>query len=273
MPKSKSMKKKVKRNKKYPPLSKEDKFLYTLFEISGAFLLLVLVYLYDLFIHLCAFRNADVLAVESRWTVALIVPVTIFSLFLIFKIGSAKKPITGNKKVDYYSSDYKFILPLCDKRYKNNEKYKAGRKKFIKIFVVYFCIFIVLLSVGISGCIGRHEFNENGIITYGILNNKLADYSYDDVESYSVSASVNNIVRTRGLSHRTYDIDVVLEMPDGKTFTASYDIARNIYALEKIDNLLEGKNKTVNSAYLQKFEDTHELTDDELITLYKLFEE
>ena len=100
----------------------------------------------------------------------------------------------------------------------------------------------------------------------------MADYSYDDVESYSVSASVNNIVRTRGLSHRTYDIDVVLEMPDGKTFTASYDMARNIYALEKIDNLLEGKNKTVNSAYFQDFEDTHELTDDELITLYKLFE-
>ena len=32
MPKSKNMKKKVKRNKKYPPLSKEDKFLYTLFD-------------------------------------------------------------------------------------------------------------------------------------------------------------------------------------------------------------------------------------------------
>ncbi len=266
-------KKAVKRKRKYPPLSKEDKFLYAFFEISGAILLLVFVYLYELTVHIFAFRNDDVLAIQSRWTVFLFVPVTIFWLLLVVNLNVKKKPIKGNKKIDYYSSDYKFILPLCDKRYKNNEKYKAGRKKFIKIFVVYFCIFMVLLSVGISGCIGRHEFNENGISTYSILNNKLSEYSYDDVESYSVTAASQNITRNRGLSYRTYVINIILEMTDGKTFTVSYDTARDIYALEKIDKLLEGKNKTLNSAYLQEFADTHDFSEDEIRVLYKLFEE
>ena len=266
-------KKAVKRKKKYPPLSIEDKFLYAFSEISGAIILVSLVYFYELIVHVFAFRNSDVLAIQSRWTVMLFVPVTIFWLLLVVNMNISKRPVIGNKKIDYCSPDFKPVFPLIDKRYKNNEKYKAGRKKFIKTTAVCFGVFIVLLSVGIAGGLGRHEFNENGIYTYGILNNNLAQYSYDDVESYSVNAVSKNITRTRGLSHRTYDIIIIVETADGKTFTASYDMARDIYALEKIDNLLEGKNKAVNPVYLAEFEDTHVFSDDEVTSLYKLFEE
>ena len=121
------------------------------------------------------------------------------------------------------------------------------------------------------GCFGRHEFNSNGIVTYGIFNNKVAEYSYNDVESYSLNADTYYISGTRGMSYRTYDVNLIVEMANGETFIASYDMARDIYALEKIDNILKDKNKSVNDKYLQEFIDRHDFSDDELRVLYNLF--
>lgn len=268
----KKIKKSSKRKKKYPPLSKEDKFLYTLFEVVGAIILFVFVYLFESFTRFWAFKNSEVLAVEARWTVVLLLPVACFWLFIIFKTNYAKIPIIGNKKINYYNDRYKFILPLFDKRYLDNEEYKIGRKKFLRNFIAYFSVFIILLSVGFMGCVGRHEFTENGIVTYNIFNNKVEEYSYDEVESHSVNAFSYYRGRPRGLSYHTYDIHLVANVSDGTSFIASYGMSRDVYALEQLDVLL-GDNKTVNSYYLQEFINSNNFTDDEIKSLYKLFDE
>ncbi|MEE0964727.1 MAG: hypothetical protein U0L73_11030 [Ruminococcus bromii] len=265
-------KKSVKHKKKFPPLSKQDKFLYAFVEISGGIVLLSILSIFEAYYRIFIFKDYDILAVEERYTVILIIPVCLFFLFLILKSTYSKVPIFGNKNVDYFNTaKYKTILPLFDKRYKFSEKYKEYRKKYIKIIIIYFCVFAILLSIGIMGCFGRHEFNSNGIVTYGIFNNKVAEYSYNDVESYSLNADTYYISRTRGMSYRTYDVNLVVEMTNGETFIASYDMARDIYALEKIDNILKDKNKSVNDKYLQEFIDRHDFSDDELRVLYNLF--
>lgn len=161
---------------------------------------------------------------------------------------------------------------MFDKRYADNEQYKNGRKKFLRSFIIYFALFIVLLSVGVMGCVGRHEFTDNGIVTYSIFNNKVAEYSYEDVESYSVNAYTYYRSRPRGLSYRTNDIQLVANMYDGTSFIANYDMSRDIYALEKIESLLDGKNKTVNRDYFQEFINSHSFSDDEIESLNKLFD-
>ena len=271
---AKSKKKNTHRNKKkFPPLSKQDKFIYSCIEVIGAIILFVFVLLFESLTSFIVFRKADVLAYEQRMTVILLAPVMIFWLYLILRITTKKIPITGNKKVDYLKiSEYKGVFPLFDNRYKNNEKYKKGRKEFLKKSIVHFLVFACLVTIGCMGCVGRHEFNENSIATYNILNEKISEYSYDEVESYDVSAVLHNITRTKGLSYRTYDVHLTVTMKNGDSFTASYDTAKDVYALLKIDNLLENKAKTVNSDNLEKFIAKHDFSDDEIRVINKLFE-
>lgn len=273
MAKSKKRKQPGKRKKRYPPLSKQDKIFYTCIEIFEAILLVFLVFGYDVLAPFFVLKKPDVLAFEERLTVFLRFPLIILWLDLIFNCSFTKIPVIGNKKIDYYNTlNHKFILPLFDNRYKNIENYKKGRRKFLKYSIIYFCVFMVFLSISISGCIGRHEFNNNGIVTYSIFNNVLEEYSYDEVESYSVSADTYYISRTKSLSYRTYDISLTVELSNGDSFSARYDRVRDLYSLEKIDNLLNGKRKIVNSLYLQEFINKHDFTVDELKVLRTLFE-
>ena len=147
-----------------------------------------------------------------------------------------------------------------------------GRKNFCKIFSLYVVILIILLSVGFMGCTGRHGFTENGIVTYSVFNNKTAEYSYDEVESYSVNAYTYYRSRSRGLSYHTYNVNFYVNMSDGTSFVASYDMSRDIKALEQLDTML-GENKTINSDYLQEFISAHNFNDDEIETLYSIFDE
>lgn len=272
---SKSKKKKQSdKHKKSLPLSKQDKILYTCIQTFGVLILVFFIYGYEVLSPVFIFKKADVLAFETRWTMLLLVPLVFTWLIFILNFTCNKIPIIGNKKVDYYISDkYKFVLPLFDKRYKNNENYKKRQKKALNKILIWFCIFSVLLSVGVMGCVGRHEFNADGIVTYSIFNNRLAEYSYDDVESYSVSADTHYISRPRGLSYRIYDVALVVNLSDGNSFSASYEMARDIYAFEKIDSMLKDKSKTVNSDHLQDFVSKYDFSEDELKVLYKIFEE
>ncbi len=266
-------KKSVKHKKKHPPLSKQDKFIYDCFEAIGAIIVLASMDIYEIFAHLIVFKKTEVLAYEERWSVFLLVPFIIFLLALVLKSTWKKVPIIGNKKIDYFNrTKFKPVFPVFDDRYKNNEEYLKGRKNFFKKSVIYFCAFIILLSIGCMGCIGRHEFNENGIVTYSITNTKTAEYSYDEVESFCVSADKNHVRRTSGIFYHTYDISLTMNMKNGETFTASYNKARDVYALEKINNQLNDKKKTVDSYHLQEFIDRYEFTDEELRVIEKIFE-
>lgn len=270
-----SKKKKYKKRKKqFPPLSKQDKFLYNCIEVVGAVILIAFVVMFESLTSFFVFRNTDALAYEPRLTVILFAPVVFFWLYLLIRMTSKKIPIIGNKQIDYYNTtEYKFVLPLFDNRYKNNEKYKKAKKEFLKKVILHVAVFLCLLSIGCMGCVGRTAFNANGITTYSILNNVTKEYSYDDVDSYTVRAVTHYVNRPRGLSYRTYDVHLTVNLKNGESFTASYDTARDVYSLAKIDRLLKDKNKTVNADNLQMFLDKHNFSDEELSLLHKIFEE
>lgn len=263
----------VKHRKRYPPLSKQDKILHICIQIIEAIILLLAVYGYEVIAPVFIFNNPDVLAFEERWTMFLLVPFLFAWIILIFDPTYSKTPIFGNKNVDYYNTvKYKFVFPLFDKRYKSNEKCRKFRKKFFKRIIICFLVLSVLFLIGVIGCIGRHEFNSNGIVTYSIFNNKLDEYSYDAVESYSISSDIHYGIG-RGHAYHEYEVSLTVNMLNGDSFSASYGNAKDIYALEKIDSFLKDKSKTVKTDYLQEFISSHIFSDNELKVLYKLFED
>ncbi len=272
MAESKKKRRPAKRNKDNPPLSKTDKFLYAALEVVGAIFILTFLYEYDSIIGFFVFRNINVLSFQERFTMFLIVPFIFFYLFYILDSQYRKKPIFGNKKVDYYNTlNHKFILPLFDKRYNNIVRNSENRRKQLRNFGIICFVTIVLFTFGILGCFGRHEFNNNGITTYSIFNNVIEEYSYDEVESYEISAV--DIYRYRRIGrYLDSDICLTVNLENGDNYTASYNCARDIFALQEINNFLKDKKKSVNSHDLELFINRHSFTEDELKVIYRLFE-
>ena len=274
MAKSKKKRRPAKKYKEYPPLSKVDKFLYSALEVVGAVFAFTFLYKYDSIISFFVLKKADVLSFQERFTIFLMVPFFLFYIFNIIDSQYNKKQIFGNKKIDYYNtSSHKFILPLFDKRYNNIARNSVNRRKeLINLAIVCF-VSIILFTFGILGCIGRHEFSQDGITTYSIFNNVIEEYSYDEIESYHVEAYYRYHTRTRGLGYTDYDVNLTVRFTDGENFTASYNTSRDIYALEEIDKILKDKEKTVNSRNLEPVINKYNFTDDELKVIYRLFEE
>lgn len=269
MAKSKKKRRPQKRYKSYPPLSGTDKFIYSAVEIIGLLLILVPLICYDALAGVFIFRKPDTLSFQQRFTVGLILPFIFLYLPFIADAHNNRIPIFGNKKIDYYNTvNHKLILPLFDKRYKNME----SRKKFLKKAGIWSCVLILTFCLVVLGFIGRHEFSRDGITTYSIFNNVIEEYSYDEVESYEVSA-IDSYRFTRRGGYFESDIYLTVNLKNGDNYTASYTAARDVYALEEIAKLLVNKKKTVDSRDLQAFINRHTFSDDELRIIYRLFEE
>lgn len=272
MAKSKKKKRLAEREKRYPPLSKTDKLLYMATEVIGAVFIFAYLYEYDSIIGFFVFKNPNILSFQERFTMFLMAPFILVYLFGICDSQYNRKPVFGNKNVDYYNTlNYKFILPLFDKRYKNIERFKEHRRIRLKKLGILLSVLFILFVIGVSGSVGRHEFSRESITTYSIFNNVIDEYSYDEIESYSVEAYYHRSIKPR-LSYTDSDINLTVRLSNDDSFTASYDTSRNVYALEEIENLLKGKKKTVDSRYLQEFISRHSLSEDELKVIYRLFD-
>lgn len=268
MAKSKKKSRPKKKYKGYPPLSKTDKFLYSALEVIGMLLILIPLIAYEALAGLFIFRNPEVLSFQERFTMFLLIPFVILYIPCIANAHNSKIPLFGNKKINYYSTvNHNFVLPLFDKRYKNME----SRNKFLKKFSIWCCILILTFCLGILGFLGRHEFSPEGITTYSIFNNIIEEHSYDEVESYEVSA-IDSYRYTRRGGYYESDIYLTVYLKNGDNYTASYTAARDVYALEEIADLLVNKKKAVDSRDLQAFIDRHNFSDNELKVIYRLFD-
>lgn len=273
MAENKKKKRQKKRHKPYPPLSKKDKAIYTGIDVLGAFLLLASVFGYEILAPVFVFKSSDILAFQERGTIFLLIPFALTLLLLLCDSTRKKIPIFGNKNVDYYNtSTHRFTMPLFDERYKNINNYQRQRKKIFKKIAVYSLVLVILLCAGLLGCLGRHEFDNNGITTYSVFNKPIEKYDYNNVESYTVKALRSIHRRNRGLGYTTYELNLTITIYGGKTFNANYDFARDIYAMKELDSLLAGKPKKVDDSCLREFIDSHNLSEDELKVLYELFE-
>lgn len=273
MAENKKRKRQKKRKKPYPPLSKTDKAIYIIFQLTSALFLLGTVLGYMLLAGNFIFRNPDVLAYSERWTPLLILPFFMLGSALVFDINRKKTPLFGNKKVDYYNTNHhRFALPLFDKRYQQLESCKKAKKAFIKKASIWSVVLIILFCIGLLGYMGRHEFDDNGITTYSVFNNPIKEYSYDEVEAYELRAAKHYRTDGRYSSSVSYEVFIKLNLESGKEFFVNYDFCRDIYAMKELANRLEGKPKIVDDSYLEEFIERRDLTEDEIKALYELFE-
>ncbi|MBE6785476.1 MAG: hypothetical protein E7538_04455 [Ruminococcaceae bacterium] len=276
MAENKKRKRQKKRKKPYPPLSKTDKLLYIIFDVLGAIVLFGSVFGYLYFAPKIVFKNPDVLAFKERTTIFLIFPFFFVWLIVLFDSTRKRLPVFGNKKVDYYNTlKFRFVLPLFDKRYQHIESCQKAKKKFFKKASIWSVVFAMLFGIGLLGYTGRHEFHDNGITTYSVFNNPIKEYSYDEVESYEISAE-RDIHIGHGkysTSYTTYYLYLTVRLNNGKSFSAEYGFTRDIHAMKELDSLLAGKPKTTDAAHLTEFINRHDFTDSELKVLYELFEQ
>lgn len=263
---------KLKRTKPLPPLSKADKIIYFLYEVIGAIVILISGFGWIDLLPKAVLKNPDVLGFQSRGTIVLILPFLFAFLIVILDPYMKKKPIVGNKKVDYYNTtNQQFALPLFDERYKNISRFNERRKKFFKKVLIWTLVFTFLFTLEVIGLIGRHEFTDEGITTCSVFNNPIGYHSYDDVERYEITTD-RQYFRTRGLGFTKYDVVLTVYLADGEDFYTEYSFSRDIYALAEIEKKLKGKEKTTDNYYLDKFIARQNFNEQELKVLYELFD-
>ena len=239
MAENKKKKRPKKRHKPYPPLSKKDKTIYSIFQLTAALFLLGTILGYILFAGHFIFSNPDVLAYSERWTPLLMLPFFGLGAAFVFDVNQKKIPLFGNKKIDYSNTTYhSFILPLFDKRYQKFESCIKAKKQFLKKSALWSVVLLILFCIGLLDYTGRHEFDDNGITTYSVFNNPVKEYSYDEVETYEIMAVKSHRKSTRYSSTVSYEVFLKLNLESEKEFFVNYDFCRDIYAMKKLANQL-----------------------------------
>ncbi len=275
---AKQKKKKYKHKKSYPPLSKLDKATYYFSAIVPEVLLLGIPLGYECFSPYFVFKNSEALAFCSTNHFWRIIPF-LFVILVLFIISgerlTSKKPIFGNKKIDYYNTTlYKSILPPFDKRYIKKFWTKDKIKKaFIKTIITAIIITVTFVY-GIGGVVSRWEITNSNIIKYGTINQIEESYTYDNISSYRVYSKISSVGAGKGT--RTYypELGLTVTLDNGETLSFNLDFINSyIYGFYKLDNLLSGIKKTVDDNDLERYIEQHTLSDEELKTLKEIYSE
>lgn len=272
---AKQNKKKSNHKKGYPPLSKTDRFITTIVPIIAVVLMYTILLGYEWFSPYLVFKqNSKALAFCETSSFLRIVPFWIVSFIVfgaIFFRLTSKKPIFGDKKTDYYNTTfYKFILPPFDKRYTKQFWTKEKIRNVLIKTIVSLLLVIVTFIYGFGGVISRWEITDSNIIKFGTDNEIEESYTYDDIISYEVYSTLRS---THG-KHATFYSELGLAITLNNEERLSFDldfINGGITGLYKLNKLLSGKDKTVVDDKLERYINTHSLTDEELNMLTEIY--
>lgn len=270
-----------------PPLSKLDTFLYNA-------IIFVLVLLYFGAIILCfylyeriAFADSNVVLYAERWTLLLLFPI-----FIVFAVGvlgffaeglANKKPIFGNKEIDYFSTTrYEGVRFIFQKSPKKLSKDEKEFKRISTAFLSVICV--VSLLLGIGALIGRKCLYSNGDIKiYSIVNTVKDEYSIGDTATVTIRCGEEYI--GRGNSRPMCYIDI--KMSDDEEF--SFLMNNNTLAItdswidvgERLPKMLalkeyyesQGIKVSINGLeHIDRLIEYYEMTESEKEILYELFE-
>lgn len=272
---AKQKKKKSNHKKGYPPLSKTDKFITTIVPIVAVIFMYTILLGYEWFSPYFIFRqNSKTLAFCETSSFLRIVPfwIVCFIVFgVIFFRSTSKKPIFGNKKIDYYNTTfYKFVLPPFDKRYTKLFWTKEKIRNVLIKTIVSLLLVIVTFIYGLGGVISRWEITDSNIMKFGTDNEIEESYAYDDIISYEVYSTLRS---THG-KHATFysELGFAVTLNNEEILCFDLDsINGGITGLYKLDKLLSGKNKTVVDDRLERYINTHSLSDEELKMLTEIY--
>ena len=243
-----SKKSKKKNRSRRPPLSLLDKSIYWLGLILSFIFSLLFVYCFEDITGVIAFRDSAVVAYNSHASFLFVMPLLLYVEIsaLVFCISAleSKKPIFGNRKVQYGDTPWtKDCFPLFDSRRKKIY-IKPSEKSFRRSMLIVWSIGLLLCSLFAPlGFFGRDCLTtDNCIISYNVLNQEdSTPYTTDDFSNLTIQAK--HVSGYRSADYWKYE--VIIEMKDGKSFTFSnrdFDWRRDNYRELCLEKMLEIKS-------------------------------
>ena len=223
------------------------------------------------------YADETVMLSYSRWTVLLLAPallITFLPLLNFFATGfNEKKPIFGNKNVNYFSSTRYAKAEFLFKK-KSNSKEKNMK------LIVASSLAVVVVICTIFGLLGRNSIYNNGDIkVYSVFNTVKKEYSVDDISKVTIEIGEEYSRYGGYIANCFVDVETV----NGKNFDFvtieanwnDYKISEKIANISTLKTVFDNNNITVTAIgeeYIDKFVEYYELTEQERILLTELFE-
>ena len=132
-------------------------------------------------------------------------------------------------------------------------------------------LLIVTFVYGFGGFISRWEITDSKIAKYGTDNEIEESYTYDDIVAYEVYSTLRSTHGKYSTFYSEIGIAVTLNNEERLCFYLDF-INGGISGLYKLDKLFSGIDKTVVGDRLERYIDTHSLSDEELIMISEIFD-
>ncbi len=260
-----------KRNKPYPPLSSLDKGIYS-FSLIIAIILVCGAIWGILDVQDTFYRNPEVLAFATYGSVWAQVPYGIMIIAILILLLSkldSKRPIFGNKKIDYYNTTkYRLVLPIFDKRYIDRTITKEKAIKFTVKFCIVCILFVCASLLSLNSLCHRYEFTQTEINKCNAKGEIVESYRYDEIEAYSVSTPYH---RVGNRSIGSFYLGFSLELPNGELVSPdTFSGLKDIEAFYKVCQSLKNADKTVEDD-IERYISRHYLSEEEEKMLREIF--
>ena len=214
----KNRKPKVKHGQRTPPLSSLDRSIYYIcFALLIATFMLLLFFPIELF-HNIMFSNPRIIAAADRGEVTrvLFVGYVIVSAVCFVAVGYAqKKPIFGNKKINYGEYRWKPRYPLFSKEWKNRHKYeKPFDTRFRRgLWMLWFVGFAVMLLLFLLNICCRWTYESDGTFRrYNAFNQETLSCPAEDLTELSVGIYKGKYRKGK----HSYYLSIAFELDGGK---------------------------------------------------------
>ena len=271
-------KKKKQREYSSPPLSKLDVVVYNIIIVAIA--LLTLAALFGIFyvLEVIGYADETVMLSYSRWTVLLLAPallIIFLPLLNFFATGfNEKKPIFGNKNVNYFSTTRYAKAEFLFKK-KSNSKDKKTK------IILAFVLAVVVVICTTFGLLGRNSIYNNGdIIVYSVFNTVKKEYSISEISNVSIEIGEEYSRYGGYIANCFVDVETV----NGKNFDFvtieanwnDYKIPEKIANISTLKTVFDNNNIPViviGEEYIDEFVEYYELTETERKLLKGLFDE
>lgn len=271
-------KKKKQRELSPPPLSKLDIFVYNIIILVIVFLTLAAFFGVFYVIDVIGYADETVMLYCSRWTVLLLVPaclLTFLPLLNFFITGfNEKKPIFGNKNVNYFSTTRYAKAEFLFKKKSNPDDKK------IKVIVASVLAIVVVICTTF-GLLGRNSIDNNGNIkVLSVFNTVKKEYSVDDISKVTIEIGEEYSRYGGYIANCFVDVETV----NGKNFDFvtiearwnDYKIPEKIANISTLQTVFDNNNipvTVIGEEYIDKFVEYYELTETERNLLKGLFDE
>ncbi|MCM1544507.1 MAG: hypothetical protein NC110_04325 [Ruminococcus sp.] len=259
-----------KKKKRYPKLSDADQLIY---KGIGVVLLItdaLILWLSFFSVMHKKFFVPGVMAVTNQELRGLTLPLTFYLLIVGCICLVSKKPIIGNKKINYLKLKAKYhqVMPVFDKRYINRNRIILFCTKVIA-FLVVGIVAVIMFNASVTS---RTEISQSGIDKYSATNVQSAHYEFDDITEYKLYIDTlrYGFLDTPLFKHDA-ELYVSLKFDDGKTLLFNSENFKDVQSLRQTDKLIGNKHKTADSTGLDSFINCRSFTDEEKEIIRELF--